>query len=105
MPYIDPSKRNISIKIPKQIEFNHPGELNFTIHKILEEYCDRNGINYRTINDIEGALAAVSKEFYRRIAKPYEKQKVIENGDITFYEKYGINKLSKEKTGYEVKSV
>ena len=88
MPYIDPSKRSVSIHLDNKIEFNHPGELNFAIHKVLELYVSKNGLNYRTINDIEGALGAVAKEFYRRIATPYEKNKIKENGDISFYEKW-----------------
>lgn len=95
MPYIDSSKRNVSIRLSDKMDFKHPGELNFAIHKVLELYVDRNGLNYRTVNDIEGALGAVAKEFYRRVAKPYEKKKIKENGDISFYEKMKLKTKQK----------
>ena len=89
MPYIDyKTKKEIN-----KIQFNTSpigscGELNYAIHKLLENYLDNNGLSYQSINDIEGALSCVKQEFYRRIAKPYEKKKLKENGDIIFYEKY-----------------
>lgn len=95
MPYIEKKQRDIKIIFPNDFSFDHPGKLNFSIHKLLEKYLDKNGLNYRSINDIEGALSAVSKEFYRRIAKPYEKQKMSKNGDITFYEKFSNIKNEK----------
>jgi len=40
------------------------------------------GLSYRTINDILGALEGAKLEFYRRVAVPYENSKLSENGDI-----------------------
>lgn len=58
------------------------GELNYVITEKLIEYVDRHGLSYQTINDILGALDGASKEFYRRVAAPYEDEKIKLNGDV-----------------------
>lgn len=88
MPYINSKKRGVNISLNKKMDFDHPGDLNYVIHTLLFKYLDKNGLNYRSINDILGALEGVKQEFYRRLAVPYEEEKIKENGDITFYEKY-----------------
>jgi hypothetical protein len=59
-----------------------PGELNYKITLLLTKYMRAKGLNYQTINDIIGALEGAKAEFYRRIAAPYEDQKIKENGDV-----------------------
>lgn len=60
-----------------------PGELNFVFTKILLEYHRRSDKgNYQSVNDIIGALEGAKLEFYRRIAAPYEDQKILDNGDV-----------------------
>lgn len=79
MPYIKEEDR-------EQIaDFNHPvnaGELNYKITLLLIEYLENNGKNYQKMNDIMGALEGAKLEFYRRVAAPYEDQKIKENGDV-----------------------
>lgn len=59
-----------------------PGELNYAITVLLDEYMQHQGLRYQTINDIVGALEGAKLEFYRRIAAPYEDAKIVANGDV-----------------------
>ncbi len=81
MPYINQERRD-------DFECEDPdfpgvsGELNFVLTKIIKEYWDLHGPAYQTINDIVGALEGAKLEFYRRIAVPYEDEKIKQNGDV-----------------------
>lgn len=78
MPYL---KENLR----QEVESTQPvtcGELNYAITKLCDEYIGVKGLCYVTINDILGALEGAKLEFYRRIAAPYEDQKMKENGDV-----------------------
>lgn len=81
MPYIKQSDRGpltpAAIREPET-----PGELNYQITVIVQRYFYNNGRNYQAINDVLGALDGASKEFYRRIAAPYEDTKIKQNGDV-----------------------
>jgi hypothetical protein len=58
------------------------GELNFVITQICIDYVNHTERGYQTFNDIAGALSNADKEFYERVVRPYEKQKIQENGDV-----------------------
>lgn len=58
------------------------GELNYAITKLALAYFLDMGGRYAQINDVLGALEGAKLEFYRRVAAPYEDQKIIENGDV-----------------------
>jgi hypothetical protein len=58
------------------------GELNYTLTLVLNKYMNSKGVSYNTINDILGALEGCKLEFYRRIAEPYENNKLSLNGDV-----------------------
>lgn len=58
------------------------GELNYLVTKLCVEYIEQNGLDYQAINDVLGALDGASKEFYRRVAVPYEEVKCAGNGDV-----------------------
>ncbi len=63
----------------------HPrvsGELNYKLTMTVKEYLDAHGLCYQTINDIVGALEGAKLEFYRRVAAPYENDKIESNGDV-----------------------
>ena len=80
MPYIKQERRE-----PLDTGRAHPaqsGELNYKITQVIRDYWDFHGPAYQTINDIVGALEGVKLEFYRRIAVPYEEQKIKDNGDV-----------------------
>jgi len=76
VPYIDKKRREIIYK-PETA-----GELNFMITELLISYIGTNGLNYTTINDIVGACEGAKMEFYRRVAIPYENNKIVQNGDV-----------------------
>lgn len=80
MPYIKQKAREKfdTTPLPKG-----PGELNYVITKAINDYYWMANVqNYQTINDIIGALEGAKLEFYRRVAAPYEDEKIKENGDV-----------------------
>jgi len=58
------------------------GDLNFLITTLLDEYLSVHGLSYTNINNLVGVLDCVKLELYRRIAAPYEDQKLDINGDV-----------------------
>ena len=78
MPYINPTAQ---VRIDRGDSPIGAGELNYKITQAIREYWLRTG-NYQGINDIIGALEGAKLEFYRRIAAPYEDDKIKENGDV-----------------------
>jgi hypothetical protein len=79
MPYITNDKRHQfrATEIPSD-----PGELNYYITLLAKKYLQQQGLTYKTINDIMGALESAKLEFYRRVAEPYENMKCSLNGDV-----------------------
>lgn len=80
MPYIDVTSRKAIENGTKGVAT--PGELNYLFTRFILEYIEHKGLSYQTINDVLGALDGCSKEFYRRIAVPYEDRKIQVNGDV-----------------------
>lgn len=78
MPYIKPSTREDVIAMGA----NTPGELNFLLTTIVRDYLKKKGRNYGNINEAIGVLECAKLELYRRIAAPYENEKIEENGDV-----------------------
>ena len=78
MPYIEPGDRE-SVLADGALT---PGELNYVITKMCDEYIDRHGMSYTRINDVIGVLECAKLEIYRRLAAPYEDKKIRENGDV-----------------------
>ena len=58
------------------------GELNYLITKLGLLYLHKHGKSYNTISDVIKAMECAKLEFYRRVAVPYEDQKIIDNGDV-----------------------
>lgn len=81
MPYIPQDRRDALID-PSFTTIQTPGELNYVITMTLIQYVEQHGLSYQTINDIMGVLSAAGWEFYRRIALPYENNKIAANGDV-----------------------
>jgi hypothetical protein len=61
---------------------NNAGEMNYLFTRIINEYLSSNGKSYQNINDCIGALEGAKLELYRRIAAPYEDEKIKENSDV-----------------------
>lgn len=82
MPYIKPEIRDIiedKLYTPMSA-----GELNYLITKQCLRYLQSKPLSYALINDVIGALECAKQEFYRRIALPYEIEKIKENGDVYY---------------------
>ncbi len=79
MPYVSPEIRD---ELDRARRAQTPGELNYVLTLEIIEYLEEKGLSYQTINDIMGALEGAKAEFYRRVAIPYENDKIEENGDV-----------------------
>ena len=83
MPYIKVERRAVLDPFLNDVGglIESPGELNYCMTVLLMAYY--NGYRgYTTIAEVTGVLDNVSKEFYRRVALPYENEKRNENGDV-----------------------
>lgn len=58
------------------------GELNYVFTQAIISYLQFTGLKYQSVNDVVGALVGAKDEFSRRVVKPYEKKKILENGDV-----------------------
>lgn len=85
MPYIKKDRRerlDCAIEIIlNDIEWMEDGDINYLISSILWNRFSRFK-SYKTINAIVGVLECIKLEFYARMARPLEDEKIVENGDI-----------------------
>ena len=77
MPYIEKNARALVLTHGATT----PGELNFHITTLIADYLGEQ-ISYSQINEVIGVLECAKLELYRRVAAPYEDQKIEENGDV-----------------------
>ena len=62
------------------------GDINYTVTSLLALVFDiGEKPSYTKIMTIIGTLEAVKLEFYRRVAGPYEDEKIRANGDVEEY--------------------
>lgn len=80
MPYIEESRRKAFHH--KLLCMSTPGDLNYLITQLCQEYKELRGECYQTYNDIMGALEGAKLELYRRKVAPYEDKKIKDNGDV-----------------------
>ena len=87
MPYIKKSTREVLdpevndlISLLRSGLFD-AGEINYVFSRIVNSAFDAHP-SYSEICKIDGVLAGVAREFYRRKAAPYEDKKIQENGDL-----------------------
>lgn len=85
MPYINKDKQ-LSLRVTplddQGFYLNSPGDLNYAITHLAEQYRQYHSDSYATFNDIIGALECAKLEFSRRVVTPYEDRKCSENGDV-----------------------
>jgi hypothetical protein len=79
MPYVDTKARERLATSPKM---ETPGELNYRLTRVINDYLEYHLACYTTFNDVVGALESAKLEFYRRIVVPYEQIKCAQNGDV-----------------------
>lgn len=83
MPYISQEQKEVLSTAEDPFKaMEGPGDMNFVISTILNEYIKDKGLSYSTINEVIGILECAKLELYRRIAVPYENKKIAENGDV-----------------------
>jgi hypothetical protein len=87
MPYLKQDDRNRFWELEAALTFafhkhSTPGELNYVITKVLQEFVTARGLCYAALNDAVGAVEAAKLEFYRRAVARYEDKKIEENGDV-----------------------
>lgn len=80
MPYIKPDERE-NLENAMGMTTN-PGELNYAITCLCDDYLVRKGLRYEHINAVIGALECAKLEMYSRVASVYEAKKERENGDV-----------------------
>ena len=80
MPYIDTEARKALDSGQKKPV--NAGELNYLLTRIVDEYLVDRGMRYAHINEVVGVLECAKLELYRRVAAPYETEKMQENGDV-----------------------
>ena len=59
-----------------------PGELNYLISCLVDDYLRAEGLTYSTLNDVIGVLECAKQEAYRRVAAPYEDEKRAKHGEV-----------------------
>lgn len=81
MPYISQNTRDLVTPVTKD-DIEKPGELNFAITTLCNDYLKSHGLSYTNINEIIGVLECAKLELYRRVAAPYEDVMLKANGDV-----------------------
>ena len=80
MPYIKQERREAILAGAKPQD---AGELNFAITALVDNYLkDKGGVRYAHLNEVIGAMDCAKLELYRRVAAPYEDEKIAETGDV-----------------------
>lgn len=79
MPYIDAESRD---RINAGAPPTNAGELNYAVTRLVNDYLNRTGVRYASINEVVGVLTCAQLELYRRVAAPYESGKLSTNGDV-----------------------
>lgn len=89
MPYIQKEKRAVLDPAVKSLadafkalndEVNFAGNLNYAVSRLLKLLHP--APNYRTFNDMVGALECCKLELYRKRIAPYEELKEREHGPV-----------------------
>ena len=80
MPYIEQNRRE-EIIIDGDTPQNE-GELNYAVTYAINEYLNNNVLTYATLNQAIGVLECAKLELYRRMASPYEDEKIKSIGDV-----------------------
>jgi len=80
MPYIPQDDRT---RIDGGDAPSTAGELNYAVTKLVDAWLVRKaGVRYAHLNEAIGVLECAKLELYRRLAAPYEDDKMRESGDV-----------------------
>ena len=91
VPYINQDRREalepaieaLAAQI-RELGGDYEGDLNYTLTRLCIEVMP--ATRYVHIARITGVLENVKQEFYRRLAGPYEDEKIEQSGDVRGYE-------------------
>ena len=85
MPYILKERRPkiepLVLELSKVLESR--GDYNYAITRLLHTWIETYGKRYKHVNDAQGIIDCVGKEFYRVVTAPYENIKRRENGPVS----------------------
>jgi hypothetical protein len=79
MPYIKQDRRS---EVQSGRDARVKGELTFVVFREALRYLEAHGVSYETISDAKSALQDAADEVHDRILRPYEDDKIEENGDV-----------------------
>ena len=65
------------------------GEINYAVSRLCCLVIGKKP-TYPKICIITGVLENIKQEFYRRLAAPYEENKIVQNGDVKEYKNLNI---------------
>ena len=85
MPYIKPELRRELEVLTDMIDgliIGTPGDLNYLVTYLCKSYLKEDELSYSAINEVIGVLECAKLEMYRRVAIPYEEDKMEQNGDV-----------------------
>lgn len=87
MPYIPPNRRNdLPYEFFGQLRQSKseptPGDVNYLIMQIADEYLNIWGLKYEHLNALIGAIECAKLELTRRVVGPYEDEAIDRNGDV-----------------------
>lgn len=82
MPYIKKINRDDMdrvVRMMKNVEVQADGDLNYILFAFCKRHIKSSYYNYK---NFLGELNEAAEEIRRRLLVPYEKKKIIENGDV-----------------------
>lgn len=84
MPYISQDARD---RLAADGAPENAGELNYAVTRLVDAYLTRAAARegrtrYAHLNEAIGVLECAKLELYRRVAVPYEDEKIGESGDV-----------------------
>ena len=85
MPYIAQERRSRFKKAMGDLigQMDGPWDLNYVMSVLARKYVKfKSPVSYTLLNEVVGVFELAKLEFYRTVAVPFEKTKIIENGDI-----------------------
>jgi hypothetical protein len=80
-PKLEDLLEALSVSHDKETDITNPGNLNYTITKIINAWLGHTP-NYAKYNEVIGVLECAKLELYRRKVSEYEDQKCRENDDV-----------------------
>jgi hypothetical protein len=84
VPYVKQEARN---RVDSGEAPRDAGELNYAVTRLVDAYlaaaAEQAGrLRYAHVNEAVGVLECAKLELYRRVAAPYEDEKIAESGDV-----------------------